>query len=99
MGTFRGRQEQLVLHPVLTDIGGKYGKTAAQVALRFLLQKGIAVIPKSVHAERMRENIDVFDFRLSEGDMGEIEKLDTGTSLFVDHSAPETSEMFNRWEI
>ena len=98
-GPFAEGKNNLFSNPVLTDIGGKYGKTAAQVALRFLLQKGIAVIPKSVHAERMRENIDVFDFRLSEGDMGEIEKLDTGTSLFVDHSAPETSEMFNRWEI
>ena len=55
-GPFAEGKNNLFSNPVLTDIGGKYGKTAAQVALRFLLQKGIAVIPKSVHAERMREN-------------------------------------------
>ena len=69
-------------NPVLTAIGNKYGKTAAQVALRFLMQSDVVVIPKSVHKERMQQNFDVFDFTLSAEDMTAIEKLDSGESLF-----------------
>ena len=65
-------------NPVLAKIGASYGKTAAQVALRFLVQNGIIIIPKTTHRERMRENIALFDFELSDSDMAEIRSLDTG---------------------
>lgn len=84
----------LFTHPVLTDIGERYGKTAAQVDLRFLLQSGVVIIPKSVHRERMEENLDIFDFQLTEEDMAAIGALDMGRSLFLDHYAPEVAEMF-----
>lgn len=74
----------------LRSIGVRYGKTSGQVMLRWLLQRGITVIPKSVHPARMAENIDVFDFTLSPTDMAAIAALDTGTSQFFDHRDPET---------
>ena len=83
-------------NPVLNGIGAKYGKTAAQVILRWHLQRGIAVIPKSTHIERMRENIDVFDFALSDYDMSEIAALDKAQSAFFSHSDPAMVEWFAR---
>ena len=80
--------------PALKDIGEKYGKTPAQTALRFLIQSGGVVIPKSVHKERMEENFNVFDFTLSEEDMKTLEALDTGKSLFFSHHDPATVEWF-----
>ena len=68
--------------PLLSRIGARYGKTAAQVALRFLAQRGISVIPKSRHVERLRENLALFDFALSQADMDQIQALDTNTTLF-----------------
>jgi diketogulonate reductase-like aldo/keto reductase len=79
---------------VLRGIGAKYGKSIAQVALRFLIQNGVAVIPKSTHKERMVENISVFDFTLSSEDLAAIEALDKGESLFFRHDTPEAVEMF-----
>ena len=79
---------------VLTGIGAKYGKTAAQTALRFLLQSDVVVIPKSVHKERMRQNIDLFDFALSPENMAAIEALDGGESPFFSHYDPKTVEWF-----
>lgn len=84
-------------NPVLEKIGQKYGKTVAQVALRWLTQLGIIIIPKSVHIERMEQNLDILDFTLSESDMAEIALLDTGKSLFFDHHDPETVKMFMGW--
>ena len=78
---------------MLTEIGRKYGKSSAQTALRFLLQSNVVVIPKSTHKERMAQNIDVFDFTLSEADMEAIRKLDEGESLFFSHYDPATVEM------
>lgn len=75
-------------HPVLTEIGNQYGKTPAQVALRWNTQRGVVVIPKSVHRERMRQNIDIWDFTLSEQDMKRIAELDLGHSEIVDHFNP-----------
>lgn len=84
-------------NPVLETIGRKYGKSVAQVALRWLLQRGVIIIPKSTHIERMQQNIDIFDFELSAGDMAEIAALDTATSLFFDHHDPEVVKMFMGW--
>lgn len=75
-------------NPVLAAIGASHGKTVAQVILRWLLQRGIVVIPKSVRKERMEENFAVFDFELDEAAMGEIAALDTRTSSFFDHRDP-----------
>lgn len=77
-------------NPVLTSIGEKYGKSVAQVALRFLLQLGIIMIPKSVKIERMRQNLDVFDFTLTPDDTAAIRKLDTGKPFILgDHEDPK----------
>ncbi|MDE5974972.1 MAG: aldo/keto reductase [Muribaculaceae bacterium] len=84
-------------NPVLEAIGKKYGKSVAQVALRWLTQRGVIIIPKSVHKERMEQNIDIFDFTLSNEDMAEIARLDTGKSLFFDHHDPEVVKMFMGW--
>lgn len=84
----------LFTHPVLSEIGARYGKTAAQVDLRFLLQSGVVVIPKSTHRERMEENFDLFDFRLADGEMEQLQGLDLGHSQFIDHYAPDVAEMF-----
>ena len=81
-------------NPVLTKIGKKYNKTAAQVILRWHIQSGVVVIPKSTHIERMRENIDVFDFKLSEEDMAQIAALDKQTSSFFSHRDPNMVEWF-----
>lgn len=84
-------------NPVLERIGKKYGKSVAQVALRWLIQRGVIIIPKSVHIERMEQNIDIFDFTLSNEDMAEIATLDTGKSLFFDHHDPDVVKMFMGW--
>ncbi|WKY42946.1 aldo/keto reductase [Eubacteriaceae bacterium ES2] len=76
-------------NPELTEIGRKYGKSTAQVVLRWNTQRGVAIIPKSVHHNRMSENIDIWDFELSQTDMEQISKLDLGHSEIVDHSSPE----------
>ena len=80
--------------PIIAKIGKKYGKTNAQVILRWELQRGIIVIPKSTHIERMKENIDVFDFELTSEDMAVMETLDKGQSSFFSHSDPAMVEWF-----
>lgn len=81
-------------NPVLKEIGTKYGKTTAQIILRWNIQRGIVVIPKSVHKERMKENFNVFDFTLSNEDMQAIKSLDTATSSFFSHQDPAMVEWF-----
>ncbi len=74
---------------LLKSIGQKYNKTVAQVALRFLTQENVIVIPKSTHKERMKENFEIFDFELSNDDMNTLRALDKGESIFVNHYDPE----------
>ena len=80
----------LFRNPVLARIGKQYGKTNAQVALRYLLSRDMTVLPKSVHKARMVENFDVFNFNLSVEDMSAIAALDGGESLFLSHYDPES---------
>lgn len=87
-GPFAEGNHNIFSHPVLTEIGQRYGKTPAQVALRWNVQRGVVVIPKSVHKDRIKQNIDIFDFALSESDMAEIARLDLGHSEIVDHFDP-----------
>lgn len=91
-GPFAEGKHGIFTNPVLTEIGQRYGKSTAQVALRFLLQSGVIVIPKSTKKERMKENFQVFDFVLTDMEMHRIEALDTGESLFFSHYDPETVE-------
>lgn len=91
-GPFAEGRRDMFTNPVLTEIGAKYGKTAAQTALRFLMQSGIVIIPKSTHKERMQQNFDLFDFALTSEDMAKIEALDGGESLFFSHYDPKTVE-------
>jgi len=82
---------------VLTEIAEAHGKSVPQVMLRWLIQRGVVVIPKSVRADRMAENFDVFDFELSDDEMARIAGLDTGASLFFDHRDPAiVSQLGNR---
>ncbi|WP_404961665.1 aldo/keto reductase [Streptomyces sp. 147326] len=76
-------------HPVLSEIGKAHDKSAAQVVLRWLIQRSIVTIPKSVSPDRMAQNFDVFDFELTDEQMAEIAHLDTGTTLFFDHHDPQ----------
>lgn len=92
-GPFAEGRKDFFTTPTLTEIGAKYGKSAAQTALRFLIQSNVVVIPKSTHKERMEQNFDVFDFTLSAEDMAAIRKLDEGESLFFSHYDPATVEM------
>ena len=90
-------QNNIFSDPVLTKIGEKYGKTAAQVALRWLLQSDVIIIPKTVHKCRMEENLNLFDFTLDADDMEAIALLDTGHSLFLDHHDGEVAKQFMEW--
>ena len=87
-GPFAEGNHGIFTHPVLSSIGEKYGKSAAQVALRWNVQRGVVVIPKSVHKDRIEQNMNIWDFELSEEDMNEIAKLDIGHSEIVNHDDP-----------
>lgn len=82
-------KNNLFTHELLSSIGQKYQKTAAQVTLRYLIQLGIVVIPKTVRRERMVENFSIFDFELTKEEMDKIAQLDNNISLFMDHHNPE----------
>ena len=98
-GPFAEGNHGIFTHPALTKIGQKYGKSAALVALRWNVQRGVTVIPKSVHKERMEQNIDIWDFQLSGEDMEEIAELDIGHSEIVDHSDPKFVQMLHSMKI
>ena len=93
-GPFAEGRNDFFNTPLLKELGIKYSKSPAQIALRFLLQSGVVVIPKSVHENRMQENFNVFDFMLTAEEMEQLAALDTGKSLFFSHYAPETVEWF-----
>jgi len=88
-GPFAEGRNNLFTDPTLSRIGQSHGKTVAQVVLRWLIQREVVVIPKSVRPDRIAENFDVFDFDLNADEMGRIAGLDTGSSLFFDHRDPE----------
>lgn len=93
-GPFAEGKNDYFNNPTLKEIGKAHKKTTAQIALRFLLQSNVVLIPKSTHENRMKENIDIFDFELSADEMKKIEALDTGKSLFFSHHDPKTVEWF-----
>lgn len=88
-GPFAEGANGFFANPLLKRIGDAHGKSAAQVALRYLLDLGVVAIPKSTHVDRMRQNIDVFDFSLTDGERAQIASLDGGRSLVWDHSDVE----------
>lgn len=91
-GPFAEGKNDFFNNETLAEIGRKYGKSVAQVALRYLLQRGVVLIPKSTHKERMKQNLDIFNFSLTEEDMAIIRQLDTKQSLFFSHYDPQTVE-------
>lgn len=93
-GPFAEGKNGMFTNPTLTEIGAAHGKSVAQTALRFLLQSGVVVIPKSVRKKRMAENFNVFDFSLTDEEMERIRALDTAQSSFFSHYDPQTVEWF-----
>lgn len=98
-GPFAEGKHGIFTNPVLAEIAAKHGKTVGQVVLRWNIQRGVVVIPKSVHKDRMEENIAVWDFSLDGDDMKKIAALDIGHSEIVNHSDPAFVKMINTWKI
>ena len=98
-GPFAEGNHGIFTHPVLTKIGEKYGKSAAQVALRWNVQRGVVVIPNSVHKDRMEQNMNIWDFKLSDEDMAEIAALDLGHSEIVNHDDPGFVKMLHSMKV
>lgn len=93
----QGRKNDMFLHPAAVGIAKAHGKTAAQIALRFLMQSGVIVIPKSVHEDRIRENMDVFDFELTPEEMELLAKMDTATPMIGRVEDPAMVEAAMKW--
>lgn len=98
-GPFAEGRNNFFTNETLVSVGQKYGKTPAQIALRFLIQQGIVVIPKSIKIERMKENLDVFDFHLADEDMTAISALDQKKSLFFSHYDPELVDFLLHYKL
>lgn len=98
-GPFNEGKRNFFTDPILTEIGAKYGKSAAQVALRWNIQRGVVVIPKSVHKDRMEQNFDVFDFELSAEDMEKIKTMDIGHSEIIDHTDPALIKSLHAYKV
>lgn len=98
-GPFAEGKHGIFTDPELTAIGAKYGKTAAQVVLRWNVQRGVSVLPKSVHIDRMEQNFGIWDFKLSDEDMAVISTKDKGNSEIVDHSSAEFVKFINGLKI
>ena len=96
-GPFAEGRNGFFTNPVLTAVGKEHGKSVAQVALRYLIQHGVVIIPKSTHKERMQENLSIFDFELTDKDMSDIKALDLKRSLFFSHYEPAMVEQFMQW--
>ena len=96
-GPFAEGRNDFFTNPVLQKIGEAHGKSVAQTALRYLIQRGVVIIPKSTHKERMQENLNIFDFELSAEEMQEIKALDLKHSLFFSHYEPAMVEQFMQW--
>ena len=94
-GPFAEGRNNLFADPTLTEIGASHGKSVAQVVLRWLVQREVVVVQKSVRPERMRENIAVFDFELADDEMARIAEMDGGASLFFDHRDPAMVSWLN----
>jgi 2,5-diketo-D-gluconate reductase A len=94
-GGFAEGRNNLFTDPTLTAIGTAHSKSVAQVVLRWLIQRGIVAIPKSVRRERMEQNLDVFDFTLTDDEMTRIATMDTGSSVFFDHRDPAMVSWLN----
>ncbi len=92
-------KNDIFTNPVLTEIGHAHDKSVAQVTLRWLIQRGVVVIPKSVRADRIAENIDVFDFALTDDEMTRIAAMDTGASLFLDHRDPAVAAQLGTYRL
>ena len=94
-GGFAEGKNNLFTDPLLAEIGDAHGKTVAQVVLRWLIQRDVVTIPKSVRRERMKQNLDVFDFALADQEMARIATMDTGASVFFDHRDPAMVSSLN----
>lgn len=93
----KGRKNEMFENPVLVEIAKAHGKTAAQIALRFLMQSGVVIIPKSVHEERIKENFDRFDFELSGDEMDRIAKMDAAAPMIGNPEDPAMVEAAMKW--
>lgn len=93
----QGRKNEMFENPALVEIAKTHGKTAAQIALRFLMQSGVVVIPKSVHAERIRKNFDLFDFELSTDEMAQLVKMDMAVPMIGNPENPAMVEAAMKW--
>ncbi|MFC5835310.1 aldo/keto reductase [Nonomuraea insulae] len=98
-GPFAEGRNNLFAHPLLSEVAGAHGKSVPQVVLRWLIQRGVVVIPKSVRPDRMAQNIDVFDFELTDDQMARIATMDTGRSLFFDHRDPAMVRQFGQMRV
>lgn len=98
-GPFAEGQKNIFTNDILTKIAGKYGKTTAQIILRWNIQRGVVVIPKSIHENRIQENINIWDFTLSEDDMEAIAQMDLGHSEIIDHFSANTAKYLNEFKI
>ena len=98
-GPFAEGKFGIFQNEILTDIAKKYRKTSAQVILRWNVQRGVVVIPKTVKKERMEQNFDIWDFELSQEDMQKIATLDKGKSNIIDHFTAETAKFLNGYKI
>lgn len=98
-GPFAEGKNEIFKNEVISEIGNKYNKSVAQVILRWLIQRDIVVIPKTIRPERMKENFDVFDFELNTQDMIRITELDTKKSLFINHSSVEAVKLLNSYKL
>ena len=98
-GPFSEAQKDIFNHKTLTKIAGRHGKTTAQVILRWHLQRNIPTIPKTIHPERMAENLDIFGFELSEKEMASIHAMDIGHSEIIDHHCYCTARQLNSVKI